>query len=723
MKVPQKLAVFSAAIFIMSGILPGLPLNAAGQPATQSSSLSGEAVTVQEPATVSGGDPAIPVPDTPPAFSAEIISSSEGYKAIGSLSELPPDTCHVEPLYSPDGTLYQPCGNEWSLKWVNSEGGQALEKLLNQTCLYSSQEPLKSYLAGKTDRFYLKLRLTRADGTVYETQEAIIDRGEPQPLPEEITPTAIFASSMRIRETRPFRYCGRYQLTVSEHAAAEDISALLPDTVPIEITLQKGLDAFTEGVIECPVTWKPLALTQLAAGESMSIEDAAEKLTVPAGTLVNTPMGIFRLEKPLDVSQGVISDDICLVLNIIAENESPTGILHRDNAGLEVAFNLKPTGATAIRAYTISAGEASWAALPELSLPDCPDSQPSAANSGYMPLLGNLQEPFCSYLAAEAAGVSPVPFYVGLKIEGGVYDGRQLILSWPGTYDPLPVLPQLGGAGGNEGNAGADNKNDSTEDGQRPGLPQVPEDDPQEQKPAASQEPDDDPQEQKPAASQEPDDEPQEQKPAASQEPDDGAQEQEQAPVASPEPEDNPQAQKPPLTSPEPEHHAQAQVPAASQKPPAVSPEPEHGAQAQVPAASQEPPAASPEPDNGAQALVPAASQEPPAPSPEPDNSAQAQVPVTSQEPENYAQEPTPTASPEPEHGAQAQEQHPQALTATSEPEDNQTSPSNGNSPAENYLYPIPPAGVAGICIAVICIACILLLALHRLIPTRQGGR
>lgn len=64
---------------------------------------------------------------------------------------------------------------------------------------------------------------------------------------------------------------------------------------------------------------------------------------------------------------------------------------------------------------------------------------------------------------------------MGFKIEGGVYDSRQLVLAWPDTYELPSALPDVGGSGGNEGNAGVDNKGDSTEGGQRPGLSQNPE--------------------------------------------------------------------------------------------------------------------------------------------------------------------------------------------------------------------------------------------------------
>ncbi|MDE7063474.1 MAG: hypothetical protein K2O73_09565, partial [Lachnospiraceae bacterium] len=349
-------------------------------------------------------------------------------------------------------------------------------KLQRQVCLYAGSEPLNSYLAGALDRFYLKLRLTLENGDIYETQTAIIDRGEPQTLPEELTPSAAFAPSVLVRETNPFRYFGRYQLTVSEDATPEDISALLPDTLPVEVQLANGSSHVTKGTINCPVTWKPLSLSRLTAGSRVTIADAAEEIVVPGGTLLNTPMGIFQLNEPLTVGQYIITDEVELILNVVAKDEAPTGVLSAENTGLEVAFNLKPTGATAIRAYILPKDASEWTELPHPPLLESVNAQPSTANSGYTFVLDSNTEPYQSYLAAIAAGNDPTPFWVGLTIEGGVYNGKQLILTWPDTYDLPPDLPDIAGAGGNEANAGAGNRDDSNEEGQRPDLPREPED-------------------------------------------------------------------------------------------------------------------------------------------------------------------------------------------------------------------------------------------------------
>lgn len=318
----------------------------------------------------------------------------------------------------------------------------------------------------------------------YETQAAHIARGEPLPIPEEITCIAGFSPTMLFRKedsSGAHSYCGQYQLTVSDSASTEEVMALLPDTLPIEVEFHKDRESFADCTIDCPVSWKPLSLSGLRAGESITIWNAAEELLIPAGTSLCTPMGTFTLEEPLGiVSESWMSDEVVLILNVVAEGAHPTGVLSGSIHGLEMAFDLKPTGAAAIRAYTLTDGDSEWKELPGLPLLDAVNAQPATANSGYTTILSAEQEPFRSYLADEYAGEEPTPFLVRLTIEGGVYDDCQLILAYPDTYDFPPDL-RVDGAGGNQGNAGTGNRDDSTEEGQRPNLPQTPVDEMTEQ--------------------------------------------------------------------------------------------------------------------------------------------------------------------------------------------------------------------------------------------------
>ena len=498
MKIQLK---FSAALAVLLIILNTFPIFAANTDglsemtaSSQSNDSTSDSTSPEEWLTVTSGDlfpssdstpkPESPdaesegsdlsAPDEAPAFSAHIeFFHGQGYMARGTFTEFLPGTSLVRPLYSLDGEVWQACQTTWNLQWLDSETADELKKLHNQACLYSTHEPLSDYLAGQLERFYLKLQITLENGITYETQAAVIDRGDPQPIPEDFTPVARFTPSMLIRQWRPFKSYGQYQITIRADAAPEDIFALLPDTLPIEVQFYAGADFVTNAIVDCPVTWKTLSLSRLTPGESITITDAAEEIIVPPETLLNTPNGIFQLNKPLSVDHG----EIRLILNVVSENAEPTGVLACEIGGLQMSFHLKPTGATAIRTYTLSEDGTDWVELPEPLLPKEVNAPSSAAGSIYTFILKDTSEPYQSYLAAWNAGIEPTPFLVGLKIEGGVYDGRHLILAWPDTYELPAKLPELNGSGGNECNAGSDNKNDSTPEGQRPGLPQDPEDD------------------------------------------------------------------------------------------------------------------------------------------------------------------------------------------------------------------------------------------------------
>ncbi len=489
MKIKLQLATALTVLAITSNIFPVYAAGTGRLPETavpsQDNAALYESLPPEERETVSSGDPSPssdrvrPVPgtdgsgaETPgeaPAFSARIeYFGGQGYLVRGTFTEFLPDTSFVQPLYSLDGETWQPSPAAWNLQWLGKDSPDDRRMLQNQTCLFGAHEPLASYLAGSLDRFYLKLQITLGNGMTYETQAAVIDRGAPRPVPEKYEPAADFASAVLIRQWRPFKSYGQCQITVSADATPEEISALLPDTLPIRIYLSAGVNDFTDAVVDCPVTWKPLSLPRLTPGESVTIENAAEEIIVPAGTFLNTPTGIFQLNEPL----GFEHDEVKLILNVVEENAEPTGTLTGWHAGLEISFDLKPTGATAIRAYTLSEGDAAWTEIPTPLMPEKVNTPSSTASSLFTFVLTAGQEPYQSWLSAWNAGNEPRPFLVGLKIEGGVYDGQQLILAYPDTYEIPLQPPAITGSGGNEGNAGSDNKNDSTPEGQRPNLPQ-----------------------------------------------------------------------------------------------------------------------------------------------------------------------------------------------------------------------------------------------------------
>lgn len=405
------------------------------------------------------------------SFHAYIDLDPQGYVVYGEVAGLPDDTCGIQNLYSLDGTNYEIYHREWNMPGpieLSVTSGSAIRT--KQICLQSNDAPLRGYLAGELDHFYIKLRIAEESGAVCESEPVLIERSrEPQPIPEGLSPNVGFSPSMRV--FGPSGSYGRYQITVQDTFTEEEIAAALPDTIPLRVQVGNGICD-----IACPVAWKPLALSGLTAGESVTIRDAAWPVEVPAKTLLETPLGVYQTDEPLPVTKSQWdTGELRLVLNVVPAGEAPSGALAIDRGALKMAFDKKPTGATAIHAYTLVEGETAWTEIQGLSLLEAVDAQPGTANSGYVTVLTEEEEPFRSYLAAEAAGDTPVPFFVGLKIQGGVYDGQQLVLPWPGDYELPLQLPAVGsGASGNEGNAGSDNRGDSTDEGQRPNLPQQP---------------------------------------------------------------------------------------------------------------------------------------------------------------------------------------------------------------------------------------------------------
>lgn len=417
------------------------------------------------------GEAELPAPvadNEVPPFSAYIGFSGQGYAVFGNTT-FPDGTCRVQNLYSLDGENYEVYDWEWQIPVVS---GCAIKT--PQVCLKANNEPLKSYLAGTLDRFYLKLHITKDDGTTYESEAAVIERNRaPQPVPDDLALGARFDSSMRVFDRNKHRFYNKYQLTVKEHATVDEIASYLPETLPVQVQVGDGIC-----VVDCPVTWKPLTVTELTPGKSVIIADAAEPVSVPAGTLLDTPIGVFQLDEPLLLGDGQVgANEVQLTLNVISADEKPSGSLAVDRGALKIALTWKPTGATAIWAYTLTEGENEWVEIQGQPLEKTLNAQLSTPNGGAT-ILDADAALIRSYLEAVAAGNTPTPFLVGIKIEGGVYDGKQLVLPWPKAYgNDLPYLPEItGGSGGNEGNAGSGNKDDSTDEGQRPNLPQQPED-------------------------------------------------------------------------------------------------------------------------------------------------------------------------------------------------------------------------------------------------------
>lgn len=407
-------------------------------------------------------------PTVPPEFTARIETSGQGDVLVGHFSDWLTGTAKVTPMYSLDGETYEVICPEqpydWNLDMLGTQDEQEQIKLYNQTCAHATVEPLKSYLAGRINSFYIKLQITLQDGVCYDTSPFRLVRGAAQPLPEDATIYAIFPATMRVSGRPSY---GQYQVTVPENVDGQGVYALLPDTVPVEIQITLPDTPYDPlvGYVETAVVWNTLPELSLTAGEPFTIVNAANSIIIPAGTQVQTSRGIYILpEKP------VLNDEIRVVLNPVAENAKAEGSLRGSLAGnetenqlpLTLAFALKPSGATEIMAYSFEEGDADWTQLGDLLERRAVDTNQSKPLYGYVDLLQPEDTPYQRYLQGEISG-----FLIGLTIKGGVYDGETVTLPWPGEYDPPPRVPEIGGSGGNENNAG----NGNGDGGQRPNPP------------------------------------------------------------------------------------------------------------------------------------------------------------------------------------------------------------------------------------------------------------
>lgn len=448
--------------------------------------LRGDGGTIQtEPVKLSHGN-LWPVPDEPPEFSANIEMTFEGYVLRGTFTDFLPGTSHVRTLYSLDGETYELISKEgepldWNLNLLGAEDPSDLSLLQNQICAYSSYEPMKSYLKHDLERFYVKLQITTDIGETYETQSAVIERGIPKPPPDNSTVGAVFPASMVAvdKNQRPPKPYGRYQITVREGASQEEVYALLPDTLPIEVRILKKNtnQMITSGMADCDVTWKEIPDLVLRAGESIVWRDAANELVIPAGTEVSTPLGIYVLPEAVAMETAYESDEIRIVVNVIGKREKPdislienwNGNLVDDSAPLSLAFRLKPSGAVSVKAYAYQDGDEEWTEICDLLSRRAVDANQSAELYGYVDVLRSDESPYLEYRAGELDG-----FLIGIVIEGGTFDGERVTLPWPGVYVPPAQIPELDGSGGNENNVGSgDGSGDSNSGGQRPGLPDV----------------------------------------------------------------------------------------------------------------------------------------------------------------------------------------------------------------------------------------------------------
>ena len=402
-----------------------------------------------------------PLPEEPPAFTTVIKHrGGAGWVLMGRFEAFTPDIKDVTPCWSLDGVQFQR-SDDW--QWLLDKGAE-------QTCMAPSQEPFSSYLDGHIDLFYVKLHITTWSGQAYDTQVAVVSRNDPQPQPEgTVVAVAYPVMTMAVFERDERKLCGRWQVTAREGTAWDTLAAWLPDTLPIELQLMQGGTAIDWGSVRWGVTWEtPEAFTPDVGGSPYVIKDAAEPLDLAAGLEVPMYNGIYRLNETPDFASQGASDQVNLFINVVPGDARAKIHLFdngNDRGALSLAFEEKPTGATAIRYYYLTEGMEDWTLVGDL-LDKLPvDAVPKAKEYGDVPLFTEEDTPYREYKEAGQ------PFLVGIEIEGGVFDGELHTLSWPGDYDPPPSTPDFNGSGGNENNAGGGSGGSDDGNGQRPDLP------------------------------------------------------------------------------------------------------------------------------------------------------------------------------------------------------------------------------------------------------------
>ena len=424
-----------------------------------------------------------PLPENPPPFSAEILYSYGGYQVDGHFTDFPPDVVKIRPMYSLDGENYQEVNalypNDWWLDKLGTEDERELDNLQNQMCVNYSEEPLASYVKKDLERFYVRLEITTESG-VYNTEAAVIERGLARPLPDDMYAGLTVPFTMRPLDEygNPEKVTyGQYQVTVSTDATTKQIYGLLPDELPVEVQLfdKTTGDMVTSGIILCEAEWKKFPSFNLAAGETVVLPDAVNALTVPYGAELTTPIGVYSLPRTLTFADSVGDTDgtVRLMLNAVAPNEKPEISLQindwenalDDIDFLSLAFHLKPSGATSVKAYSIVEGDEEWTEIGELVSRRGVDYNQAAPIYGYISLLSPEDYPFADYLNGEIPG-----FMIAVSVKGGTFDGQKVMLPWPGDYKIIPGIKEPGGSEGNENNAGSGGGNGGSSGGQRPSV-------------------------------------------------------------------------------------------------------------------------------------------------------------------------------------------------------------------------------------------------------------
>ena len=184
------IAILLTVGMLLSFAAPVLALGPQDDAAPVSQPLdSGEAMIPPQPQQDEGADtiPPQPAADGAPAFSARLIVDEQGYGVEGTLEEIPADAVSITLVCLADGEEYE---LDEPYNWLPEADGEAdaASAPRSQVCIRSwdnyYDNPFCEYLMGALDDFTLKLRITTADGSQYDTNAAAPTR-EALPPPDE----------------------------------------------------------------------------------------------------------------------------------------------------------------------------------------------------------------------------------------------------------------------------------------------------------------------------------------------------------------------------------------------------------------------------------------------------------------------------------------------------------------------------------------------------------
>ncbi|MEG2000767.1 MAG: hypothetical protein RR053_05185, partial [Evtepia sp.] len=228
---------------------------------------------------------------------------------------------------------------------------------LGVTIAEAVDTPLTEYLNDAYDTIYLQLRYNTPNGAAVSQTAQITRPTTPEPLTEDLTLHVRYP--LATTGIRPYH---RYHITVKQNATTEEIRALLPDTLPVELQLLSKDELVAKVYIAYQAQWM---LPELIPDDGM-IEDAVT-VTPPSECTIKALNAIYavtappRPENPLHLFIHTASTETPMFQVYTYDD-----VMNSPPMGLFVDFPLKPSGATEIiPAYSLDGGQ-TWIEIENL---------------------------------------------------------------------------------------------------------------------------------------------------------------------------------------------------------------------------------------------------------------------------------------------------------------------------------------------------------------------